>query len=340
MPRCGWSDDHSRSLKRQRPTRRTTASSLPGLGRYDTFNDTLRGSMLSAPSNKLVSRTWLTPDLGLGFHYFRYTTSQYDGLAHMHGEYCIVACLSGQIGIRCEFREEVVQQGEVMIVNPGEVHCCRFGVGGNSSSGLTVIIRPAVLRLLIEAMSLAVLDREIRFVGKQRNDGVFELVDKLIDEFEAERQGRRTMLELFLRQIVICLVRSWPSPLVQPVAFDLPPQLPWVHMHRAMEFMNSHGKNSFRLSDLCADVGVSPSRFIPLFKNSSGISPHSYYNSLLVFKARRLLQVERASTKEAAYALGFKNVSHFCALFHQLTGATPKADQGSNGDAANLNRLQ
>jgi AraC family transcriptional regulator len=102
--------------------------------------------------------------------------------------------------------------------------------------------------------------------------------------------------------------------------------LPWVHMHRAMEYMNGHGKGAFRLSELCTDVGVSPSRFIPLFKNSAGISPHSYYNSLLVYKARRLLQVERCSTKEAAYALGFKSVSHFCALFHQLTGVTPKAD--------------
>jgi len=93
-----------------------------------------------------------------------------------------------------------------------------------------------------------------------------------------------------------------------------------------MEYMNGHGKGAFRLSELCMDVGVSPSRFIPLFKNSAGISPHSYYNSLLVYKARRLLQVERCSTKEAAYALGFKSVSHFCALFHQLTGVTPKAD--------------
>ncbi len=296
--------------------------------------------MLNTPLDPLASRVWLTPDLGLGFHCFRYRTNQYDGLAHSHGEYCIVACLSGQIAIRCESREELVQQGEVVIVNPGEVHCCHFGVGGHSSSGLTIIIRPVVLRSLIEAMSLAILDRDIRFSGRQKNESVFDLVGKLIDEFQAKQQGRSTMLELLLRQIVIYLVRSWPATLVQPVEMHLLPQLPWVHMHRAMEFMNSHGKNSFRLTELCADVGVSPSRFIPLFKNSSGVSPHLYYNSLLVFKARRLLQIERASTKEAAYALGFKNVSHFCALFHQLTGVTPKADQGRLEGALSLDRPQ
>jgi len=285
--------------------------------------------MLVAPFNSPLSRIWLTPDLGLGFHYFQYTTSQYDGLPHTHGEYCLVACLSGQIGFRFQYQavEQIAQPGEVVIVNPGQFHQCFFGAGGQSSSGLTIIIRPSVLRSLVQAMALPLLGSDIHFRGKHRNGDVFELIDKIIDEFQAQRQGRATMLELLLRQIVICLIRSWPSALVQSGELALLPQLPWVHMHRATEFMNSHGKNSFRLTDLCADVGVSPSRFISLFKNSSGISPHYYYNSLLVLKARRLLQVERASTKEAAYALGFKNVSHFCALFHQLTGVTPRADQ-------------
>ena len=80
------------------------------------------------------------------------------------------------------------------------------------------------------------------------------------------------------------------------------------------------------------DVGVSPSRFIPLFKNIAGINPHIYYNSLLVFKARRLLQLQGSSTKEAAYALGFRNVSHFCNLFHQLTGIDTQSGQRFHAD--------
>ena len=291
-------------------------------------------------SDPLVSRTWFTPDLGLGCHYFRYTMSQYDGLAHTHGEYCIVACLSGEIDIGYREREEVVQRGEVTIVNPGDVHQCRFGIGEESSSGLTVIIRPHVLRSLVGSMCFSVIGagRDIRFRGKQRNNEAFELIAKLIDELQAQRRGRETILELLLRQIVVYLARSWPTNLVRPVEFPLPPQLPWVQMHRATEFMNGHGKNSFRLTDLCADVGLSASRFIPLFKNSSGINPHSYYNSLLVFKARRLIHNQRASTKEAAYALGFKNVSHFCALFHQLTGATPQTDQETEPSREHSNR--
>jgi AraC-like DNA-binding protein len=45
------------------------------------------------------------------------------------------------------------------------------------------------------------------------------------------------------------------------------------------------------------------------------------------------------STKEAAYALGFKNVSHFCTLFHQVTGSTPKGDQGLFEDVLSLDSI-
>ena len=282
-----------------------------------------------------ISRVWLTPDLGLGFHQFDYSQSQYDGLAHMHGEYCIVMCLSGAMEVLRGDRRDLLRDGEILIVNPGEIHRCRFGVDQPHASGLTLILRPAVLRSLVEAMGMpyCAFCRDFRFLGNVRNAEVFNLTAKLIEEFQEQRHGYGTMVETMVRQILVYLLRSWPADAVVPLEFHVPPQLPWLHMHRATEYMNSHGKGAFRLPDLCAEVGLSPSRFIPLFKNSSGVSPHSYYNALLVLKARRLLQVEGSTTKEAAYALGFKNVSHFCTLFHQLAGASPKTDPGIKPEA-------
>src|SRR5258708_4529373 len=134
------------------------------------------------------------------------------------------------------------------------------------------------------------------------------------------------MTESLAREILIHFLRSWPGGLILPAHLDITPQLAWLHMHKATEHMNSDGKGAFRLSALCTRIGVSPSRFSSLFKNSAGVSPHLYYNSLLVYKARRLLQEENCGTKEVALKLGFKSVSHFCALFHQITGVTPQSE--------------
>jgi AraC-like DNA-binding protein len=285
-------------------------------------------------SNSVTSRVWFTPDLTFGFHYFNYSNTQYEGLAHTHPEYCVMLCLSGAIKVIHGNEPDVLRPGEILIVSPGDRHRCRFGMEDEHSRGLTFILRPALLRSISESMSLpcCAFSRDFVFLGKARSEEAFELVPKLIDEFQEQRRGYVTMIETLARQILIHLFREWRADTMLPLQRNAVPELPWPHMHRATEYMNAHGKGLFRLSELCANVGVSPSRFIPLFRNSSGMSPHRYYNSLLVFKARRLLQAEGSSTKEAAYSLGFRNVSHFCSLFHQLTGCTPGSVLAMNDD--------
>ena len=315
------------------------ANSCPTLGSFGIEATGLGHSRRGPrPRNQkpqsIESSVWLTPDLDLGFHHFDYSVNQYDGLTHTHREYCILMCLAGTIEVIRAQRRDVLGSGEILVVNPADAHRCRFGLGSSRSEGFTLILGPAVLRSLRDSMSLPYYppDCDLRFSGKFASHGVSELVKKLIGEFEQQQKGFGIMIEALVRMILVDLFRSWPASGIQPATRSLAPQLPWVHMHRTMEYMNAHGKGAFRLLELCMDVGVSPSRFIPLFKNSAGISPHSYYNSLLIFKARRLLHVEHCSTKEAAYALGFKNVSHFCSLFHQLTGATPQADVALEAD--------
>ncbi len=276
-----------------------------------------------------ASRVWSAPDFSMGFHQFAYIENQYDGLAHIHGEYSIVMCTSGAIEIlRCD-RRDFIQEGEILVVNPGELHRCHFGLDHAHSCGVTLTIRRSALRAILEEIGLNSSSPDFFFTGKTHNREAFELMGRLMQEFEQKKSGYLTIVRSIVVQVLVHLLRAWPSDLMTPCQFHLDAQLPWLHMHRATEYMNGHGKAAFRFSDLCLDTGVSSSRFIPLFKNSAGISPHVYYNSLLVFKARRLLRVEGASTKEAAHALGFRNVSHFCNLFHHVTGANPKADCGS-----------
>ncbi len=283
----------------------------------------------SIDSDPSDSHVWLTPDFGLGFHQFDYMQGEYDGLAHTHGEYTFVMCLAGSVDIIYEQRHEIVNAGEILIVNPGELHRCRFGVNEPKSKGFTLIVRPPVLYSVAEAMALPYsgISRKLRFLGRFQNPEAFALIYTLLEEYRQRRRGYDAMVEMIVRQILIHVLRSWPSEAVVPFELNQATQLPWLHMHRATEFMNAHGKGGFRLSELCNAVGLSSSRFIPLFKNSAGISPHTYYNSLIISKACRMLQVEQLSTKEVAYSLGFRNVSHFCTLFHQVTGATPKKNQ-------------
>ena len=50
--------------------------------------------------------------------------------------------------------------------------------------------------------------------------------------------------------------------------------------------------------------------------------PQSWLNDLRLIEAQRLLK-SGLTIKEAAYALGFKQASHFCRKFKSYTGVTP-----------------
>ncbi len=283
---------------------------------------------LMAPSTTLRSLVWFTPEHEMTLHSFGYGSDNYDGLPHMHAEYCIVICLNGSMEIIRLGQRQIVRPGELLVVNPGELHRCRFAVQEPRSEGLTLIVTRRMMHQLMQFMAWPDDSgpHDFLFGGKYSHPEVASIATKLVGELQEKGRGYSLMMESLARELLIQLLRSWPSDLILPAQLDLTPQLPWLHMHKATEYMNSDGKGAFRLAALCTRIGVSPSRFTLLFKNSAGASPHLYYNSLLVFKARRLLQEENCTTKEVALKLGFKSVSHFCALFHQITGVTPQSE--------------
>lgn len=274
------------------------------------------------------SVVWQTPDLLLGSHAFSYSSAQYDGLLHTHREYSIVSCLEGGMIVRLGAHDVVLEPGDTFVVNPGVLHRCSFGIGGARSKGLTLLAAPPLLHALCASMGLHADGSETRclFAEKLRDSELILSATKIVDECSAMRRGCDLIAELLAKQMLVHLLRAWPRDQMGLSREHLGPQLPWLYMHRTTEYMNEKGKGGFRLSELCHQIGLSTSRFIPLFRNSAGMNPHTYYNHLLVFKAQRLLSAEGCSTKEIAYALGFRNVSHFCALFHKLTGVSPQSE--------------
>jgi AraC-like DNA-binding protein len=272
------------------------------------------------------SLVWQMPDLQLGAHAFSYGNTQYDGLLHAHREYNIVTCLEGSMLIHVPGGAELLVAGETFVVNPGVMHRCTFGLDGKPSKGLTLLVSPQWLSTMASAMGwpLDHASAHPAFHCKLSHPELLTSAQKIVLECLAMQTGFSLVVELLVKQMLVHTLRAWPRDCVSHSS-ELPcSQLPWLYMHRATEYMNAYGKGDFRLLDLCQRVGLSSSRFIPLFRNSAQMSPHDYYNHLLVFKAQRLLRNEHCSTKEVAYELGFKHVSHFCSLYHKVTGTTPR----------------
>jgi AraC-like DNA-binding protein len=77
------------------------------------------------------------------------------------------------------------------------------------------------------------------------------------------------------------------------------------------------------IEDLAAELGLSPSHFQQLFKESTGFSPYQYHLQLKIRRAREMLRGTDLPVKQVARLLHFESVYHFSTLFKKKTGFSP-----------------
>jgi AraC-like DNA-binding protein/uncharacterized cupin superfamily protein len=284
------------------------------------------------------TRLWFYQEREICLHHFRYPAGRLDCLPHTHDEYNIIFCLNGGFEFRVRDAREMLEPGDVLVVNPGEVHYGKYGQGSSESRGLTLHLTEGQMKEIMQRMRLPIdVDRSsVLFFGKAHDFSLLALSEELLDELDGQQSGYEMVAQALILELIVHLLRHCLRPTIQAPRRTLPHQLPSWQMVRALEYMNSNGKSSFSLLKLCSNVGTSATRFINLFKNSvpNGMSPHAFYNQLIVDKAKRLLQQPGLSVKEISYELGFQNESHFCKVFRSCTGMTPSIYRVSDSKAS------
>src|SRR6478752_1767494 len=71
-------------------------------------------------------------------------------------------------------------------------------------------------------------------------------------------------------------------------------------------------------------VNMSESKFKPLFKKVTGISPNAFFIDNKLNKAKELLETKEWSVSDVTFQLGFFNSSHFSFQFKKKFGINPK----------------
>ena len=93
---------------------------------------------------------------------------------------------------------------------------------------------------------------------------------------------------------------------------------------RAMTYIHEHHAEELTVDRLAAQVGMSPSHFIRVFRQETGYTPHGYIISCRMASARYLLRYTQLSVKEVCFSTGFKSESTFCSAFRKQHGMTPQ----------------
>jgi len=108
-----------------------------------------------------------------------------------------------------------------------------------------------------------------------------------------------------------------------------PPRQPRIkamdteRIHYAAELLISDPVNPPNLTKLAANIGMSRSKFFLYFKMVHGHSPLDHLRSHRLQAARQLLRQGRHNVTEAAFAVGYSNLSYFSKIFVTEFGVPP-----------------
>ncbi|EIK94086.1 AraC family transcriptional regulator [Pseudomonas sp. M47T1] len=232
---------------------------------------------------------------------------------HSHSTFSIGAITGGHSTYINGVHQRPVRQGDLVLMNPGEVHACN-----------PVQDQPWAYRMLyIDAQWLAALQvrtgtgdgHRLWPLAQQYNadsllfQGLNELYETLVDHDLSVAQKTQSTNAFCAAMLTTVGTRPAPPALTEPVV-------------RAADFIRAECARTLKLDEICAAAGLSSSYLIRAFKQRYGMTPHAFLIDCRLQAAREKLR-QGHDIAEAALAAGFADQAHLQRVFKRQLAATP-----------------
>jgi AraC-like DNA-binding protein len=230
---------------------------------------------------------------------------------HSHDELMIGVMHAGVKSFRCGSARTYAAPGDLVVVNPGEMHTGERERGRELAYAALYVPVPALASML----------------ARSRGDG--SIIEKtVIDDpdlwhwfDQAQGLAMAGLDTAGAEEAMICGIsllfeRYGSSEPIQteascPKAVD-----------RAVEFLHARACDHINLEDASRASGVGLFHLIRLFQKHLGLTPYSYLTQVRIAKSRQLLRLGEP-VAQVALDVGFADQAHFTKRFKQFTGTTP-----------------
>jgi AraC-like DNA-binding protein len=95
---------------------------------------------------------------------------------------------------------------------------------------------------------------------------------------------------------------------------------------QAIDWLKANFRETLRVKELAARVGMSPSRFHHHFHHFTSMSPLQFQKWLRLVEARRLMIMQGLNPSMAAYEVGYDSASQFSREYTRHFGTSPRRD--------------
>lgn len=231
---------------------------------------------------------------------------------HFHEHYVIGFVENGERCLSCRNKEYTIEQGSVLLFNPGDNHACVQSDNGTLDYRGFNISKEVMLDLSEEVTGKRQLPGFSRNVVCDEEAICYlrplhEMVMNGVGEF-----GKEESL-LFL---ISTLIQNYGQPFESCI-----PECR-QEIEKACEFIDKHFTERIYLDQICRHAGLSKSTLLRAFTKAKGVTPYRYLETVRINEAKKLLQ-KGVPPLKAAIQTGFSDQSHFTNYFSSFIGLAP-----------------
>lgn len=258
---------------------------------------------------------------------------------HISPDFELKYVLSGSLEAIVEGHHYHLQEGDLLVVHPREVHQYSAEIG-QIYSAIVLKFDPAITysyhRMMIKTKyCLPVILYQLsnkRVFGKEdlTNTLIPNLIKEIYEEYKEKNLGFELTIGSNVSKIHLFLLRHWIKEglrfsKVESLNDDLVRSLYSVIEEMTVNYTE---KTSPELA--AQKCHMSYSQFNKLFKNFIGKTYVEYHNFIRIAEAEKLLLTTKMNITDIAMKVGFADTSYFIKVFKEYKNITPKQYQQHN----------
>lgn len=250
---------------------------------------------------------------------------------HCHDFIEVVILLKGESVFRVDDKRYELEEGCVLLLNPGTYHQS-LGPSGISESQEFYLAFSNV-EFADCSRGFFPLFRDYQLSSRLPDiykKSLFQLCSLIEQESKACQPGRYFMLKSYLIQVICLLCRYQKISLEENVKRQYAPRYEFKSVNKKyvveqiMHYMETHYKEKISLDQIAANMYLSSFYISKIFKSETGDTPINYLISLRMRKAKELLDKNpEQSIQTVALAVGYEDAYHFSKLFKKYYGLSP-----------------
>ena len=272
-------------------------------------------SIMHKRTQKETAKYWVADIFGgLDCLYGQYFTFSF--APHFHNTYALGVIEHGINVFDYRGAKRIASAGEIMILNPAEVHT---GEAADKREGWSVrmlFVDPKLLKQVREEITGKASDTAFFPAAVIRDDSTARRILQLHRALENSTSALKS--ECLLLMVLMQLLTAHADSRINRRKIGNET----LAVARAREFLLAHARENVTLDQLARVANLSPYHLLRVFREETGLPPHAYQTQIRIDQAKQLLRRD-FTISETAQVTGFFDQAHFSKQFKRYVGITP-----------------